>query len=233
VAQVAADLIDAVDARSGGRETIVVTPDNVALLETWMSNEGGLWADNPLNTSFDAARYPHQFTTLGVDTGIPIFPDIQVGIDATAATLLSDGAYAGILGVLSEGTATCGAFARAVMASPWAASHYGGDPAHFCGAPVLPVNVVGTAACPPRARPGRSGRGGESSAPCRRNAAHKGGSRGARRRSVRPVTLVDTAARRLRGEDAARPSSTSVRPAPGSGAHRSDRISGDGRRARR
>jgi len=145
-AQVATDLIDAVDARSGGRYAIVATPDNVILLETWMDNEGGLWADNPLNTSLDAARYPDQRTTSGEDTGIPIFPDIQIGIDATAATLLSGHVYAGILQILGEGTASCDAFARAVMASPWAASHYGGNPSHFCGASggFVPSGIVTT-----------------------------------------------------------------------------------------
>jgi hypothetical protein len=132
-AQVAARLIATIDAQSGGRYTIRATADNVALLDTWMDNEGGLWADNPLNTSLDASRYPHQFTAAGQDTRIPIFPDIQMGIDATATTLLSSGAYSAILSTLSEGTATCEVFAVVVMASPWAASHYGGNAAHFCG----------------------------------------------------------------------------------------------------
>ena len=80
-----------------------------------------------------AGRTPVLVTTAGDDTSIPIFPDIQIGIDATAATLLSSRAYSAILWTLSEGTATCDAFALGVMASPWAASHYGGDPSHFCG----------------------------------------------------------------------------------------------------
>jgi hypothetical protein len=132
-AHVAADLVVAIDSLSEGRYSIVATADNVSLLETWMDNEGGLWADNPLNTSLDADRYPHQVTSSGQNTGIPVFPNIKVGIDATAQTLLSGHAYVDILWVLSEGSASCDSFARAVMASPWAASHYGGNPAHFCG----------------------------------------------------------------------------------------------------
>jgi hypothetical protein len=132
-AQVAADLVVAIDTLSNGRYSIVATPDNISLLETWMDNEGGLWADNPLNTSLDADRFPHQVTSSGQNTGIPVFPNIKVGIDATAQTLLSGHAYVDILWVLSEGSASCDSFARAVMASPWAASHYGGNPAHFCG----------------------------------------------------------------------------------------------------
>jgi hypothetical protein len=131
--QVATDLIAAIDARSDAHYSIRPTPDNLSLLETWMDNEGGLWADNPLNTSLDAARYPHQVTTAGQNTGIPVFPTIKIGIDATATTLLSNHDYVGILWVLSEGSASCPTFARAVMATPWAASHYGGNPAHFCG----------------------------------------------------------------------------------------------------
>jgi hypothetical protein len=131
---VATRLIAAIDAGSGGRFSIRATLDNIGLLDTWMDNEGGLWANNPLNTSMDAARYPDQITTSGQDTHIPIYPDIQIGIDATATTLLSNHAYSGILWMLNEGTAPCRAFASVVMASPWAASHYGNDASRFCGA---------------------------------------------------------------------------------------------------
>jgi hypothetical protein len=132
---VATRLIAAIDAGSHGRFSIRTTLDNVELLDTWMDNEGGLWANNPLNTSLDAVRYPDQLTASGEDTHIPIFPDIQIGIDATVTTLLSNPAYSGILRTLSEGTAPCPAFASVVMASPWAASHYGDNASHFCGAP--------------------------------------------------------------------------------------------------
>jgi hypothetical protein len=183
-AQVSTDLIAAIDSRSDGRYSIVATADNVSLLETWMDNEGGLWADNPLNTSLDADRYPHQVTSSGQNTGIPVFPDIKVGIDATAQTLLSDHAYVEILWVLSEGTASCESFARAVMASPWAASHYGGNPAHFCGATggsgtpgstttaCLRVRNRGNSVrmpglCGHKANAGGSGRGGRAGHPGR------------------------------------------------------------------
>jgi hypothetical protein len=146
-AGVAVDLIHAIDTQSGGHYRIATTPDNLTLLETWMDNEGGLWADNPLNTSLDALRYPHQITSSGVDTRIPIFPDIQIGVAATATTLLADASYAGILSVLSTGTASCDTFARVVMASPWAASHYGGDPSHFCGTTGSPGTGAVAPAC--------------------------------------------------------------------------------------
>jgi hypothetical protein len=132
-AQVAQDIMIAIDGQSKGAYDIVASPANVTLLQSWMANEGGLWADNPLNTSLDAGRYPHQFTSGGSDTGIPIYPDIQIGIAATATTLLMNRAYASILAVLDQNTGDCASFARAVIDSPWAASHYGQDPARFCG----------------------------------------------------------------------------------------------------
>jgi hypothetical protein len=146
-AQVAQDLIAAVDAQSKGVYAIAATPDNITLVESWMANEGGLWADNPLNTSLDAGRYRHEITTSGDNTGIPIFPDIEIGVNATATTLLNNHAYAGILDVLRQGNASCSAFARAVIDSPWAASHYGHDPGRFCGAAVGGATVPGTTGC--------------------------------------------------------------------------------------
>jgi hypothetical protein len=138
----------AIDGQSHGAYDIAGSAANVALLESWMANEGGLWADNPLNTSLDSGRYPHQFTSGGTDTGIPIYPDIEIGIEATATTLLSNHAYADILRALDGDSGDCPAFARAVIDSPWAASHYGFDPARFCGAstgsgtaPVGPVTA--------------------------------------------------------------------------------------------
>ena len=134
VALVAQEIIAAVDQQSGGAYVIPSGPGNVALLTQWMANEGGLWADNPLNTSLDSSSYPHEFTVAGVDTGIPIFPSMHAGVVATATTLLQNPAYAKILSLLQNGNASCQAFASAVIRSPWAASHYGHDPAGFCGA---------------------------------------------------------------------------------------------------
>jgi hypothetical protein len=137
-AQVAAGLIRSVNQQSNGTERIPVTADNVSLLGRWMANEGGLWADNPLNTSLDSAAYQHQFTTSGEDTGIPIFPSMTAGIGATAATLLSNQAYARILQVLKSGKTSCLSFATAVIQSPWASSHYGYNTARFCSGTIVP-----------------------------------------------------------------------------------------------
>jgi hypothetical protein len=143
VAQVAAALIVAVNQSSGGRVSIPVTHDDVVLLGRWMANEGGLWADNPLNTSHGASGYPHQFSASGQDTGIPIFPSMSVGIQANAATLLANPRYARILHVLSRGTASCITFATAVIRSPWASGHYDHDPSGFCSGEIAPKRHPG------------------------------------------------------------------------------------------
>jgi hypothetical protein len=137
--RVAAQLIGAINLQSGLRGAIPETVDNIGLLGRWMANEGGLWADNPLNTSLHSGSYPHQFTGGGQDTGIPIFPDLAVGLAATATTLLSNPSYSRILSVLRSGTASCITFARVVIQSPWASGHYDHDPAGFCSGTIAPV----------------------------------------------------------------------------------------------
>ena len=44
--QVAQDLIAAIDTQSKGTYQIASTTGNVSLIDAWMTNEGGLWADN-------------------------------------------------------------------------------------------------------------------------------------------------------------------------------------------
>ncbi len=142
-AQVAAALITSVDQQSHGTRSIPVTPDNVSLVARWIMNEGGLPADNPLNTSHGAGAYPHQFTTSGQDTGIPIFPTVAMGVAADAATLLSNPRYAGILHVLAGGNASCTRFATAVIRSPWASGHYGHNALGFCTGNMTPKKARG------------------------------------------------------------------------------------------
>jgi hypothetical protein len=141
-AQAAVGLMAAINRQAGRQSAIPRTAENVSLLERWMANEGGLWADNPLNTSLDSAAYPHQFTTSGQDTGIPIFPSLASGLTATASTLLSNASYARILRILRSGRAPCLRFAKAVIQSPWASGHYHHDPAGFCSGRIVPVRRV-------------------------------------------------------------------------------------------
>jgi hypothetical protein len=139
LAQAAMALIRAIDGQSGGGRPVRATADNVTLLERWMANEGGLWANNPLNTSLDAGDYPHEFTASGQDTGQAIFPTMALGIAATATTLLSNPAYGQIVDLLRTGRASCLSFARAVIRSPWASSHYEYNTARFCGGVPAPA----------------------------------------------------------------------------------------------
>jgi len=148
-AQFAQELIDAVDSRATGQYNIPDSSANVALIETWMAHEGGLWANNPLNTSLDAGAYPHEITSSGEDTGIPIYPNLQVGVANTASTLLGNPAYAPILSALANGSGSCMAFASAVVGSPWAASHYGWDPGSFCPAGSAPELLSSLPSSPP------------------------------------------------------------------------------------
>jgi hypothetical protein len=140
-AEAATELIGAINQQSNGTFAIPVTAENVSLLDRWMANEGGLWANNPLNTSLESAAYPHQFTTSGQDTGIPIFPDLRSGIAAAATSLESNRSYLPILRVLQSGSASCVSFARSVIRSPWASGHYGHDPAGFCSGRIVPARL--------------------------------------------------------------------------------------------
>lgn len=135
VAQIAASIITSVDRLSGGRYKIPANSHNIALMESWMANEGGLWANNPLNSDLYASKYSHQFNG-SQDTGTPIYPSMTVGIQAAAETLLGNPAYTSILAALSSGSVNCVTFADAVIDSPWAASHYEYDPARFCSGDV-------------------------------------------------------------------------------------------------
>jgi hypothetical protein len=134
VNRVARGLIAAVNERAAGRYRVPDTAANESLLGRWMANEGGLWADNPLNTSLWSNRYPHQFASGNLDTGIPIFPSLRVGIEATARTLLTNRAYRPLLNDLAAGNVSCTTFAKAVIRSPWASSHYYRSPSGFCSA---------------------------------------------------------------------------------------------------
>jgi hypothetical protein len=137
-ARVAVDLISAMNSEAGGKLKIPGSDDNVALLGRWMANEGGLWANNPLNTSLGSAANPHQRTSGGADTGIPIFSSMSMGVESAAATLLSNPSYARIVRVLRSGKASCLAFATAVVRSPWASGHYDHDPSGFCSGRIVP-----------------------------------------------------------------------------------------------
>jgi hypothetical protein len=135
---VASALLAALDKQLRRPRGFPVTSVNIALLDHWFAAEGGLWANNPLNTSLGSAAYPHQFTAGGQDTGIPIYPNLGTGITMTASTLAGNPSYQPILRSLQSGHASCIAFANAVIRSPWASSHYYYDPVGFCTGLIAP-----------------------------------------------------------------------------------------------
>jgi hypothetical protein len=78
------------------------------------------------------------------------FPSLADGIVATAAVLRQSN-MRGIYDVLAA-DGPLSAFSAAVVASPWAASHYGGDPNHIANIP-LPPEVPGPGTPPSPAPP--------------------------------------------------------------------------------
>ena len=136
---VASALLVAIDKQLQRPKGIPPTSVNVALLDRWFAAEGGLWANNPLNTSLGSGAFPHEFTTDGQDTGIPVYPSLGTGITMTAMTLTGNPAYQPILRSLQTGHASCIAFANAVIRSPWASSHYHYDPVGFCTGAITPA----------------------------------------------------------------------------------------------
>jgi hypothetical protein len=65
------------------------------------------------------------------------FPDLPASVTATASVLRQLN-MRGIYNVLAA-DGPLSAFSAAVVASPWAASHYGGDPNHIAMIPLPPV----------------------------------------------------------------------------------------------
>jgi hypothetical protein len=75
------------------------------------------------------------------------FPDLLTASQATAA-VLRQGNMRGIYDVLAA-NGPLNAFSAAVVASPWAASHYGGNPMYIAQIPLPPaVNAPGTPPAP-------------------------------------------------------------------------------------
>jgi len=101
-----------------------VTGANMCAVTTWEAHEGGGFGNqasfNPLNTNpGPGAGWPGHNAI-----GAWAFPDAQTGLKYTVATL-NNGSYGGIIAALRNGHDGQGVL-NAIMASPWAASHYGG-----------------------------------------------------------------------------------------------------------
>ncbi len=105
---------------------LIDAPENAlgeSKLELWGAGEEppDEWGDwgNPLNTT-----EPGYGGAWDADVGTEEYPSLEAGAHATAATLLGNSAYAGIVSNLRE-QGTVKSFATQVQDSPWASGHYG------------------------------------------------------------------------------------------------------------
>ncbi|HET9969756.1 MAG TPA: hypothetical protein VFQ68_16095 [Streptosporangiaceae bacterium] len=106
------------------------TSCNVNAVLEWEAREGGGFGNqaayNPLNVNpGPGAGWPGRNAT-----GAWAFPDAATGLRYTVATL-NNGYYGGVLAALRAGN-DAQRVCDAIMASPWAASRYGGTLAASC-----------------------------------------------------------------------------------------------------
>lgn len=111
-------------------DSLPVTSCNFAAVTEWERREGGGFGNqaayNPLNVNpGPVAAWPGYAAT-----GAWAFPDAATGLRYTVATL-NNGDYVGILAALRAGN-NAQAVCDAIMASPWAASHYDGTLTATC-----------------------------------------------------------------------------------------------------
>lgn len=114
-------------------DSLPQTSCNVNAVLEWEAREGGGFGNqaayNPLNLNPPAnAGWPGYHAI-----GAWAFPDAATGLRYTVATL-NNGNYGGILAALRAGD-DAQRVCDAIMASPWAASHYNGTLAASCSGP--------------------------------------------------------------------------------------------------
>ena len=124
------------DTRSGWARGLLAadhlpqTSCNMSAVLEWEAREGGGFGNqahfNPLNVNpGPGAGWPGYNAT-----GAWAFPDAQTGLRYTVSTL-NNGYYGGILAALRRGN-SAQSVCNAIMASPWAASRYGGTLTASC-----------------------------------------------------------------------------------------------------
>lgn len=108
------------------------TQNNVNNMMRWMAAEEppSNWShnNNPLNINAGGS---------GSDT----FPDLNTAASKTAAVIKQSNMRA--IAQALAANANAGDFSAAVVGSPWAGSHYGGDPGHIASIPVPAGDPVG------------------------------------------------------------------------------------------
>jgi hypothetical protein len=106
------------------------TSCNLSAVLEWEAREGGGFGNqahfNPLNVNPGPGAGWPGYSAIGAWA----FPDAQTGLRYTVATL-NNGYYGGILSALRAGN-SAQAVCDAIMASPWAASRYGGTLTASC-----------------------------------------------------------------------------------------------------
>lgn len=103
-------------------DSLPVTSCNFSAVTEWEAREGGGFGNqaayNPLNVNPGPGADWPGYSAIGAWA----FPDAVTGLRYTVATL-NNGDYGGILSALRAGD-SAQAVCNAIMASPWAASHY-------------------------------------------------------------------------------------------------------------
>lgn len=106
------------------------TSCNVNAVREWERREGGGFGNqaayNPLNVNPGPGAGWPGYSAIGAWA----FPDAQTGLRYTVSTI-RNGYYGGILSALRAGNSAQGV-CDAIMASPWAASRYGGTMTATC-----------------------------------------------------------------------------------------------------
>jgi hypothetical protein len=111
-------------------DRLPVTSCNLSAVTAWETREGGGFGNqawfNPLNVNPGPGAGWPGYPAIGAWA----FPDAATGLQYTVATL-NNGSYGGILSALRAGD-SAQAVCDAIMASPWAASRYGGTLTATC-----------------------------------------------------------------------------------------------------
>lgn len=128
-----------------------VTQNNIDNIMRWMT------AEEPTSNWFDRNNPLNASVGTGTVDGTGSYATLEIGAQYTAG-MIRQGNMAGIYQALMN-DAQPSAFSAAVVASPWASSHYGGDPNHIANIPVPNGTVTGGLSEPGSAPPNATGGG--------------------------------------------------------------------------
>ncbi len=122
----AEQVLEDVNAEDPNGPNVPIDPNTVGDITHWMPAEEpiGNWydRDNPLNASLGTSS----------TDGTGSYPSLTAGAEYTAA-MIDQTNMAGIRAALAADDPVSGGFSAAVVAAPWASSHYGGNPQAIAG----------------------------------------------------------------------------------------------------